>query len=224
MGSEKKNTTLEASFFRAIKQNDQDQVKKAIKTNPELLLAHDYQSFGATPLTLLSNGSKRDMLDLLLELGADPNRKSDWWAGPWNPVQIALSHGKDDFAKYLITRGAHIGAHEAAGLSLIPELKTILSTDLKKVSAKGGDGCTPLHFAGSKKVVDLLLEFGADMEARDVDHYSTPTQYLAQLRPEITRHLFDRGAHPDIFSVALTGDMPRFEKLITEDPSLLELK
>lgn len=224
MQTSQKNSGEEISLFNAIKENDRVKVNQIVKDKPELLLAYDYRSFGATPLNLLSHGKDLGMVDLLLELGADPNRKSDWPMGPWNPVQIALSGGNDDFARYLIDRGAHLGVHEAAGLGLLSELKTLLQKNPELVSSKGGDGCTPLHFAGSKEAVDLLLEFGADMEARDVDHYSTPTQYLAQHRPEVTRHLFDRGAHADIFSVVLVGDLSRFEKLIAKNPSLLQLK
>ena len=37
------------------------------------------------------------------------------------------------------------------------------------------------------------------MEARDIDHFSTPLQYLCVPRPAMARHLLARGAEPDIF-------------------------
>jgi hypothetical protein len=66
------------------------------------------------------------------------------------------------------------------------------------------------------------LEYGADIDSRDVDHYSTPAQYLAKSQPAVTRYLFQRGATADIFSVILAGDHQRLEGLIKNDPSVLQ--
>ena len=52
--------------------------------------------------------------------------------------------------------------------------------------ARGGDGQTPLHFASTVEVAEFLLENGAEIDARDVDHESTPAQYM--LRVEQKRH------------------------------------
>ena len=44
-----------------------------------------------------------------------------------------------------------------------------------------------------------LIERGADIDARDVDHESTPAQYLVREAPDVTRFLVERGAWFDIF-------------------------
>lgn len=216
-----KNNPQEIEFFNAIKANALDIVSVSIKENPKLLLAFDYNCFGGTPLTICSYENQKEMIALLLSKGADPNRRSDWWAGGWNPVQVALNHGHPEAAQFFVKHGAQVDVHEAAGLSLLGELKTILTSDPNQVSERGGDGCMPLHFAGSTEAIDVLLEFGADPNARDIDHHSTPAQYLASHSPDLSRYLFDKGADPDIFTAVLIGDEDRFESMISLDPSLL---
>lgn len=222
--SDKTNTPREKQFFSAIKNGQVDTVRSMVVETPKLLEAFDYESFGGTPLNIVVFKEDVEMIGVLLDLGADPDRKSDWWAGPWNAMQSALNSGNDKLAEYLVTRGATVGVHEAAGLGRVADLKAILDASPEKIHERGGDGCTPLHFAGSAEVADLLIERGADWDARDVDHYSTPAQYLAKDRPEVARHLFQIGATPDIFSAVLANDGAVVKRLIAEDRSLLEAR
>ncbi len=181
-----KNTKRESEFFDAIKNGQPNEVRSFVAEHPELLQARDAGSFGGTPLNIPIFRGDRQMVDVLLDLGVDPNDVSDWWAGPWNAMQSALQSGQPELAEYLVQRGATVGPHEAAGLSRSAELKSLLEESPERVHQRGGDGCTPLHFAGSIAVVDILLEHGADINARDIDHYSTAAQYLAKSHPEVT--------------------------------------
>ena len=52
-----------------------------------------------------------------------------------------------DFARRMVDLGAPLTVHAAAGLGLIDELGRMLAADASLVDAKGGDGCTPLHFS-----------------------------------------------------------------------------
>jgi len=218
------NTDSENQFFSAVKAGNIDIVNSLVSKSPELLGAFDYSSFGGTALNVSIFCNQRTMVENLLDLGADPNVKSDWWAGPWNPTQCALHGGDIDLCSYLIDRGAYLGVHEVAGLSLVDSLKQMLTIDPSRVNERGGDGCMPLHFAGSTEVVDILLEYGADLNARDIDHHSTATQYLASVRPDITKYLFDRGAETDIFSVVISGDIERFDEMLKIKPELLKVR
>ena len=56
--------------------------------------------------------------------------------------------------------------------------RAMLAEDPARVHERGGDGQTPLHFARSRAVVDLLLDAGADIDARDVDHRSTAAEWM----------------------------------------------
>jgi ankyrin repeat protein len=217
-----KNTPQESEFFDAIKSGRNDDVRSLLKQNPDLLQSRDDCGYGGTPLNISIFRGDREMIDTLLELGADPNDQSDWWAGPWNAMQSALHTGQIALADYLASRGADIGVHEAAGLARIDDLKRLLTESPERVHQRGGDGCTPLHFAGSAEVVDLLLDHGADIDRRDVDHYSTPAQYLSKFRADVVRHLFERGAAIDIFSLIMAGDLARLKQLIESDAAVLQ--
>ena len=96
-------------------------------------------------------------------------------------------------AAHAIERGAVITVHAAARLGLIEKLKELIEADPDLLHARGGDGQTPLHFAATVEVAAYLLDRGADIDARDVDHESTPAQYMVRSRQEVARFLVERG-------------------------------
>ena len=66
------------------------------------------------------------------------------------------------------------------------KLAELIASDPDVAHTRGGDGQTPLHFASTVEIAGLLLDRGADIDALDVDHESTPAQYM--LRVEQKRH------------------------------------
>src|SRR5688572_21030163 len=116
----------------------------------------------------------REMVDVLLEAGADINGRSRWWAGGFGILDCAPL----DVAEYAIERGAAVDVHAAARLGLLDTLRGLLAGDPALVHARGGDGQTPLHMAANAEVAAVLLDAGADINARDVDHESTAAQYM----------------------------------------------
>ena len=164
-------------------------------------------------------------MDVLLEFGADPNRRSDWWAGGFHPLHVARGAA----AERLLAAGAVPDACAAANLDRADLLAAMLAADPARVHERGGDGQTPLHFARSRAVVDLLLDAGADLDARDVDHRSTPAQWMlgdgaGRPRFELARYLVERGASADIFLAAALGLTERVQAMLEADPSLLQLR
>jgi ankyrin repeat protein len=218
------NTQEEKTFFTAIDQCDFHSVRSMVANNPSLLDSYDHNCFGATPLTRVCFGGYIESAKVLIELGADVNRKSDWNMGPWSPLHCAVTHGHRELAQLLLDSGATLDAHTAAGLGWIDQLKKLLEQSTELVHERGGDGVTPLHFANSIEVADLLILHGADINARCVDHYSTPVQYLAACRPQVAKHLIDRGAELDIFTAVLVADIDRVQSMIEANPSLLRAK
>ncbi len=209
-------------FFEAIRNRRMDEVRDRVGQDESLLMAYDEKAFGATPLTLVCFHEDREMIDLLLELGVDVNRASDWWAGPWTPLHCAIFNGNSDLAEHLLERGAVMDVHTAASLNRLDDLRRLLKESPERVAERGGDGCQPLHFAGSVEAAEILLSHGADIEARDVDHYSTPVQYLALPRPDVARYLFSKGAQPDIFSAVLAEDTEVLKSLRDVDSDVVE--
>ncbi len=138
----------------------------------------------------------------------------------WAPgMQTRCVNGQ--VARFLVERGATLTPHAAAGLGLRDYLAELLARDPSLIDAKGGDGCTPLHFSRDVETAELLLAHGARVDARDEDHESTPAQWLIGEAPEVARFLLQHGATPDIFLAAALGDRELAEALIDSDPGCL---
>lgn len=220
----KTNTEEERSFFDAIANCKIETVQELVQANPDLLDSYDYRSFGATPVTKVCFGGAKSMLTTLIELGADLDRKSDWSMGPWSPLHCAAFNRSHEVSSLLLEHGATMDVHAAAGLGRADDVARLLDDSPERVNEPGGDGCQPLHFADSPDVAQLLLDRGADIEARCIDHYSTPVQYLACKRPEVARFLFSKGAQADIFSAVMANDSRTVERLIDNDRKVLNAR
>lgn len=160
------------------------------------------------------------VVDVLLEHGADINARSAFAAGGFGILEWNLNLKQ---ARPLIERGAHITPWAAAGLGLIDQLRAIINASPECVRERGGDGKTVLHCAATREIAELLVDSGADLEARDTDHASTALQYLIG-DESIARLLIARGAHADIFAAARLGDRALVEKCLSEDPGCAQVR
>lgn len=188
---------------RALKSDDVAAAETLLKAHPELIS----EATGCPPVTLSRSVT---MARRLIKLGASVAEVGKWWASGMGTRTVDAS-----VARFLVEQGAQLTVHAAAGLGLGDRLKEMLDADPELVHAKGGDGCTPLHFARDLATARLLLEGGARVDARDEDHDSTPAQWLIGDAPEIARLLLERGAHADIFLAAALGDLGLAQTLVT---------
>jgi hypothetical protein len=134
-------------------------------------------------------------------------------------------------AERLLAAGAEPDACAAAAMDRADLLQRMLADDPARAHERGGDGQTPLHFARSTRVAELLLAAGADIDARDLDHRSTPAEWMladgmdaGRSRLEVARYLVERGASADIFLAAALGLEDRVRALLTSHPELLSLR
>jgi ankyrin repeat protein len=160
------------------------------------------------------------MLDVLLDAGADINSRSRWWAGGFGILDCA----SPDVAAYAIERGAAVSVHAAARLGLIETLRRLLAEDPARVHARGGDGQTPLHFAQTVEIAATLLEAGAELDARDVDHESTPAQYMAGDLLDVARYLVARGCQTDLLLAAALGDAAAARRDLDANPDVIRMR
>ncbi len=184
----------------------------ALKSHLDAPLARD--PFGTTPLIAAAMRGQQETIDLLLRAGADINARSHWWAGSFG----ALDFAPVETAQFLLQRGATLDVHSAARLNRVAELAAMLDSNPTLVNARGGDGQTPLHFAGSVEVAALLLEKGAKIDARDIDHESTPAQYMLRDRLEVAKYLVGQGCQTDILMAAAIGDLDSVRQHVTRQP------
>jgi ankyrin repeat protein len=92
------------------------------------------------------------------------------------------------------------------------------------------DGVTPLHLARSVAMAQLLLDNGADIDARDARHSARPLRWAAaglldrkNATLDLIRFLESKGAaESDIFFAAAVGDTLQLERILAGDPSLID--
>lgn len=161
----------------------------------------------------------RPMLEVLLKHDADINLKSAWWAGGFGALEAAPT----EIADWLITCGATVDIFAAAKHGWFDRAKELIASDPSLVHAKGGDGQRPLHYASTREIIDFLLDHGADIDARCVDHASTAAQWEIK-HPWKPRYLLDRGAGVDIFMAAYLDDVALIERALAEVPDSISAR
>jgi ankyrin repeat protein len=185
----------------------------------------DY-GFGQQALFAAVQRSDRPTIDVLLDAGADIRKRTEWWAGGFG----VLDDCDPSLVDFLVERGAVLDEHSVARLGRITELRTMVSADPSVVHARGGDGQTPLHFASTIEVAQLLLDNGADIDALDVDHESTPAQYMLRVdqrrhyphdRQDVARFLVSRGCKTDLLMAAALGDADLVQRHLDSDPACI---
>lgn len=214
-------------FHQAFADNDASALRKLFQKHAitRKIINEPLFAFDTPALVHFAGQNNLALVDVLLEFGADPNRRSDWGAGGWH----ALHTAEGAVAERLFEAGAVPDACAAAHLDRLELLREMLDADPSRVHERGGDGQTPLHFARSREVIDLLLERGADPDALDVDHRGTPAQWMLDRtfgagRYALAAYLVEKGAAADIFLAAALGLTAHLRKLLESDQSLLKLR
>jgi ankyrin repeat protein len=202
-------------FDIAVREGDVDRVRELLEGNPDVRARVNEPRFDFDSPAIHQAKKHLAVVDVLLEFGADINARSTFWAGGFGILEWDLTLEQ---ARPLIQRGARVTAWAAAGLGLLEELRAILRETPDVVRQRGGDGKTVLHCAVTVEIAELLVEAGAELEARDVDHCATPLQYLIA-DEKIARFLLDRGAAVDIFAAARLGDATLIRNCLRNDPT-----
>ena len=210
---------LVAEAMRAFEANDAARVRDIFDRHPILRTMVD-EPLGPFDSPAIIHVRSREMLDVLLDAGADINGRSRWWAGGFGILDCA----SPEVAAYAIERGAAVDVHAAARLGLIETLREQLSGNPALVRARGGDGQTPLHVARTVEAATVLLDAGADIDARDVDHESTPAQYMTGDRLDVARHLIARGCWTDLLLAAAVGDTARARQHLDANPDAIRMR
>ena len=216
-------------YIEAVNNADAARVKSVLAANEALLEFIDapWFAFDAPAIVFAASIVNRPLIEVLLDAGADIDAKSSWWAGGTSALQHAtgsmLGYNRE-FAEYLIERGATVDAHAAAGLDRVDTLEALIRENPDVVNALGCDGMSPLHFAATPRIAELLLAHGADINLRDRDHYGTAAQWTMRRRPEVCRYLLEQGAEADVVLYCAMGDVERARAEFEKNPELLNLR
>jgi ankyrin repeat protein len=210
-----------------------ERVSELLKQYPELRARIDEPlpdyGFGQQALFAAVQRSDRATIDALLRAGADIGKRTEWWAGGFG----VLDECDPSLVDFLIERGALLDAHSASRLGMLAKLRELVGADPSAVHARGGDGQTPLHFASTVEIAEFLLSKGADIDARDVDHESTPAQYMLRVdqkrhyreqRQDVARYLVSRGCQTDILMAAALGDTELVRTHLETDKECIRMR
>lgn len=204
--------------------------------------------------TIRKTADSVEIARLMLERGASPDAR-----GGWNeePVLIAAAADGDRAAvDLLLDHGAEVTLFCAAALGDTRRVKRALDRDPSQAGAVDTNGLMPLHTCARSRlgvsesateealagVVDLLVEAGADVEARDekpagktFHPNQTPLQWAASGGIGVTRALLAHGARVNPtgnwvggFSISAVGtackECPEIADLLHEAGADLEVK
>ena len=208
-------------FKQLVYATDAQKLDELLIARPDLKSTIDdpHFYFGSTALIIAKENM--DVVDVLLKHGANINAKSQWWAGDFHILEGTSAAAVEQ----LIKRGANITVHAAAEQGWLDWLNDAYQRDSSIINQRGGDGKTPLHYATDPTVMDWLLERGADREARDLDHASTPLQWhLGAHNYEAARESVKRGAQVDVFAAVMLGESELVDEALAAHPEAIRAR
>jgi len=187
------------NIFEAIQSKNAEAVAAILAIDPKVIGARGLMEM--TPLHFAAVRCNPSVVQLLLEKGAEVDaRKPDGWT----PLHHACQIGDIAVTRLLLQYGADVKARSnggqtplhAAAVGVNKLTAAILKTE-HSVTNK------VMHSLDHERVVRLLIESGADVNARNTSDGETPLLLAAQKGQEaVALALLENGADLNILSVA----------------------
>jgi RNA polymerase sigma factor (sigma-70 family) len=231
-------------ILSAANDGDTDTVRAMLADDPKLLTVN----YGYwQPLHFAARAGRTDIVELLLDAGADP-LSHVWWAGYHNPLEAARDRGHEQSVRLLeaavnsrtqgaATRGELICHAVASGdasrigklLDEDPSLVNVAEIVSDQIGSR-----QPLHVAvemGRLDLVDLLVERGADLEGVRGDgfkpiHVALWENQWRKVRDgwAMVGYLLGKGAQHSICVAAARNDRATVSRLLDEDAALVNFR
>lgn len=208
---------LKERFIETVREKNANSLDALLSREPGLRSAIDECWFDFDSPAVVFVKQNEALVKVLLKHGADINQRTQWWAGSFGVLDGVSKHTAD----FLIKRGARLDIHSAAQQGEFDLVQEFIDRDRASVNARGGDGKTPLHVAADVQICSLLIESGAEVSLRCLDHSATAAQYSVK-SPDKCRCLVEAGAMPDVFMAVALGDREMLELVIRDEPDCLE--
>ncbi|MFH1718217.1 MAG: ankyrin repeat domain-containing protein [Planctomycetota bacterium] len=174
-------------------------------------------------------GGHRDIVELLIQHGADVNAKNNTWRRVYTPLQRAAITGRTEAVKLLLEAGANISVKDDRGQTLLHLILDMRNSDYNQyrlskdtvelllakgedVNLKDNDGRTPLHLAAEsddRDIVGFLLDKGAKIDEKDDESGFTALHHAARFgNKNVAELLITNGA--DINTKDKQGHTPLY--------------
>ena len=208
------------ALIQAMEQGNAEAVGDLLSHDPRLANAHTPREFWTGDVRALHfavGEGKLDVVKALVENGADVNATSDQF--DWTPLHLAFDNR--EIADYLIAHGANVDIFAASGLGDEDRVGALLTENPSLVEARGPDGATALHFAKNVAIAGLLLSLGADIDALDEYHQSSPLEWaLSSDNSTVANDLVERGAAIGFLCACALDKSDQVKEMLAGDPSL----
>ena len=227
-------------MLTAARDGDAATLRAALQADATLA---DAEFWYMTPLHFAVREGHAEAVHVLVEAGADLTYRNALY-GNDTLLQMALDRGHEEVAAYLreqlraraASSGSRHPIHDAIEAGDVELVRERLATEASAANAGDHLGRRPLHYAvhaGRADLVDLLLDYGADIDATGfsaddrigVDGYRPVAVALWDhpLRQRndyaMARHLLERGAGYSITIAAALDDAERVAELLRGDPA-----
>ena len=152
--------------------------------------------------------------------GVDVNSKNDIGR---TPLDVAIAFKQSPIGDLLRQHSGKTRDELKAAESIVAAIRLGNIEAIKQhlddgteVNAKDENGLTPLHFAKTKEIADLLISKGADVNAKEAKNQITPLHWAAwRGRKEIVELLIANGA--DVNAKEIGGDTPLDDVLLDKE-------
>jgi RNA polymerase sigma factor (sigma-70 family) len=221
-----------AQLFKATVQGEMAVVKTLLTKEPALAKATgpaETPLWGAeaSALHMAVMHGRKDIIDLLLAHGADINEKDKKYGFTALHHAVDLADFLPDYAAlgmvdFLIARGAKPDIFVHLWLGDGEGVKASLEKDPASVNAIGPNRATPLCYARSVEMAQLLLDHGADiyLKLEEGAGFTTPLRWSTH-HPKVLRFLLGQaGVENDIFLASVLGDTAQVATALKSNPSL----
>ncbi len=196
-----KGASESGGIHDAAKKGDLEKVKSILAGNPNLANLRDLK-FDASPLLYAVFHGHREIVEILLDSGADPNAQNS--AGK-AAIHYAVEKGSREILDILLDRGASVNIltgykltplHYAAETGQLDIARALMEKGAQ-VNSRSNVGLTPLHLASyyrNRKIAEVFIKAGADVNCCDNSNV-TPLHFAARYgEVALARFLLQQGA------------------------------
>jgi ankyrin repeat protein len=195
----RRSTVVEGleEFFKACRGGDLATLKSELERNPALASAAS--DTGDTALHQAVDGNQSEIVDLLLDHGANPDAQR---ADGVRPINVAIRRNNIPLAQKLLARGVPYNIYIAAVFGDTKYVQTALDTDSSLANFEDSSHVHPLTAATNRndlEMVKLLLAHGANPSLPEEGAPLGQPLWTAVYRRqhEIAKLLLEHGANPN---------------------------